>query len=190
MKKIMCIVIGLCILLIGCVISADEETQEIEANGSVYLNSENGANNDALIEVQHNFSADELYLNDVVRISGLVGLKKGELLSFLGEGYRIRDVLGDDGYEYQEQGIIVVFDHLGTDCHLFMLNEHADINGIRLGMTISEVQEIFGDGELHYYAKDRYGPYILFYVFEDFSLWFAAEENGETVDFQIRFWTW
>jgi len=73
---------------------------------------------------------------------------------------------------------------------IMVLNKDSDINGIHLGMNISEIQGMFGEGELNHDITDENFPYVLTYKFEDFSLWIAADKNDETIYYEIRFWVW
>ena len=181
----------------GCTALDNNETKKVETNGAGYINSENDKNKDVLDETQHNFSAEELYLNNTIKISSLVELNKDSMYILFGDEYNIINhaVLGS-GYYYQKHDVMIILDEEDI-AYIILVFENANINGVRLGMTVSEVQEILGDGELHYddgegdhYTEVRTIPYILFYVFEGFSLWFAGEEDGEIVDFEIRLWVW
>jgi len=66
--------------------------------------------------------------------------------------------------------------------------ENVEINGARLGMTFSEIQQYLGTEGVVDRVEGGYEPYYrLTYTYDDFTISFASyEENGKTVEVKIH----
>jgi len=182
-------VLILLLFMMGCTSVGNENIESINENGN-QGNTENAKSpiNEPMNE-NHKYFEKELYINSEIRIVDVIGLSKEELLLKLGEDYVIKKGLPDgiEGYEYPKYGIRFVFDDfagyffdrdeaiVGT----IFIHEGFDINGAGIGMSVSEIQDALGDGEIEDFVQGSH-RFALKYVYESYFIRFllSPDQNG------------
>jgi hypothetical protein len=186
MRRIVCAIIGLLVLSTGCASPGRSglPDETIDFTVDAENDSETGADN---------LAGGDLYINGI-KIDDLAYLHKNELVLMLGKDYLLTygwaDEADREGYEYEKHGITFFFND-NELVESMRCGERADVEGVRLGMTFAEIQNILGLGEIRDYGNNAFFRFSLTYKYEKFALWFGAhEENGDSIEFHIRFNLW
>lgn len=149
------------------------------------------------IEMQHNYSVDEIYLGDI-RVVDLLTLEKEQISDKMGE-YVIFYGLGDDedreGYYYLNYDVTIYYNEAGLldviKCGELVniieskTREEEDIIELKVDMRVSELKSILGEEEL-IDLRDGNLPFALIYKYKEFSLRFTlTEESGYVLGISI-----
>jgi len=153
-----------------------------------------GCTSNKVPENNYTFLAEELYINDEIRIVDLLGLSKDELLLKFGENYILAQAIPDQpdsvGYKYPEHGIMFVFDHENIMLFWVEVLEGANINGASVGMNTAEILDILGEGEILDLGGHTRISHALRYVYEGFFLGFTLypDEKGSAETILVNLW--
>jgi len=95
--------------------------------------------------------------NDIAQYVNLLGLSKEELISTLNEE---PNTIDEGGLEFKETGIRVWLDQDTLVAQIFIMSDAIDLNGVKIGDTISKFKEVFGEtvsdsnGDAHFKYED------------------------------------
>ncbi|MFC5703251.1 hypothetical protein ACFPVX_18335 [Cohnella faecalis] len=127
---------------------------------------------------------------DFSKIKELLSLTAEQVVEKLGDKRREYNKhwgqfeLGN-GLFYEQYGLIFAID--SDSQYTIYSRENVEINGARLGMTFSEIQQYLGtEGVVDW--VEAYQPYYrLTYTYDDFTISFASyDEDGKTVEVKIQ----
>jgi len=196
--KYIFIFMGLLIFTVSCAnFESGDSTDEIPAPPKEEILTDvttDDKDSAAVRDFEYCFSEDELYLNGI-RIIDLAGKSKEALLLELGEDYVLEygyaDIADVEGYTYPAYGITIFF-NLHTDdndyIELIYCYDDANINGAGTEMSVAEIQEILGKGEIADTPFYVHFPFILRYAYNSLNVVFSLdEENGYAYEMQIYF---
>ncbi|WEK54404.1 MAG: hypothetical protein P0Y55_18010 [Candidatus Cohnella colombiensis] len=138
---------------------------------------------------------------DLEHIQAIINMDRESIIELLGMDYYLYYSNGDTHYgtgiAYPQWGITITFDNSGDYIDSILCDEGAtyegitnvDINGAKVGMTVSELREILGEGEIVDWTLDPewYPPnYLLVYEFDKIVVSFWLEDReGKTDDLHI-----
>jgi|LSQX01.2.fsa_nt_gb hypothetical protein len=137
----------------------------------------------------------ETFVPDMNGIQEIMALSKEQVIERLGDNYEIVPAgaeHAEDGYRYEEYGMTIIFENTlsGTIIGAIECDEKVNINGVKLGMTIPEIENILGEGKKRELVviEPEQPEYALFYIYSDKTMvWFGSmEEKGVTTELQIR----
>ena len=136
-----------------------------------------------------------IFYPDLEHIAKLFSMQKNEVLNWLGNDYEI--VMAgaentEEAYEYREFGMVIIFDSWNNPDTINYIDctEIINIKGAKLGMTFTEIQEVFPECEI--FPIQPIVPtvdprFALTYNWDKLIIWFGAmEEDGEAIRFEIR----
>ncbi|OPZ89097.1 MAG: hypothetical protein BWY74_02864 [Firmicutes bacterium ADurb.Bin419] len=172
--------------------SIEEDTQMGVVDKENNRLQNNEGNDNKQIESSLN---ENLFIPNFENINKLLKLNKEAVINWLGNEYEIKAAGAEGqekGYYFEQHGLMIVFDEDNT----LMItsaycDQKVDINGARLGMTFSDIQEKLGVteiGKLNVFEPNQ-SNYAIIYDFGDWHVWFGADENNSpTTALQIRNW--
>jgi hypothetical protein len=138
---------------------------------------------------------ENLFNPNFESINKLLKLNKEEAINWLGNEYEIKAAGAEGqekGYYFEKYGLTIIFDEndtlmiLSADC-----DQKVDINGARLGMTFSDIQEKLGVTEIRKLNvfEPNQSSYAIIYDFGNWHVWFGVDEkNNPTTAMEIRNW--
>ena len=119
-------------------------------------------------------------LDNIVQLI-LMPFKKA--LGYLGDDYQIVGAgaeHSEEGYYYEQYGITLVPhypDSLEGGIKIIECNNTIDINGMSLGMTFTEIQEILGEKIISDFSQvEPYSYYLRYPYLESITLWIGSVE--------------
>lgn len=140
-------------------------------------------------EEENSFS--KAFIPDLENIKKIMNLKKEQVIEILGDDYETVNTgaeLSEEGYNYKEYGMTIVFDDFLFPGMISYIecNEKVDIKGARLGMSFEEIINILGEGESREPGPEQ-PVYALYYKYDDIIVWFGgSDKEGAHTTLEIR----
>lgn len=142
------------------------------------------------------FSSDpNTFESNFESIKEIMTLKKEDVIKKLGEQYKVEQShdYSQDRYNYEQYGIAVVFDKSNENTNKavekVVCDDKVNIKGAKLGMTLSEIEELLGEGTKRDLVKNPPDDpsYAEYFLIDDLMIWFAGDtEDGPTTKLEVR----
>lgn len=172
-------------------LNSDSETQK-QISGKVALGTSTKSLMPAVVPTPVTSLTEESdnFTPDMTGINEIMVLNKDQVIKRLGNNYEVINAgteNAEEGYRYENYGMTIIFEDSAIS--LIECDERVSINGAKLGMTFSEIQNILGEGETRKLVpiEPDQPEYALFHIYNKIMVWFGSmDENGVTTALQIR----